>query len=231
MKLVVFDLDHTLVDLIAIHDEVTDELFREEYGVHARLTEIDYSGRSMTENLIQVARLKNISPERLGDSAGLLQKYEKKFSRKLPVRAGEYILSGVEKLLGAVARKGHLLALYTGDSPGIVQAVFKNTGLGKHFRIAVCGTQAETRDGLLRLAIGQAESIAGGQFTDSDVVVVGDSVRDIEAGRKVNARTIAVVTGFHSEEALREAGPDCLFKDLQDCDAVLGAIEGKPCNR
>lgn len=38
MKLVIFDLDQTLVDFISIHDEVTQKLFRRYFSVDARLT-------------------------------------------------------------------------------------------------------------------------------------------------------------------------------------------------
>ncbi len=38
MKLVIFDLDQTLVDFISMHDEVTQKLFRKFFDVDARFT-------------------------------------------------------------------------------------------------------------------------------------------------------------------------------------------------
>jgi beta-phosphoglucomutase-like phosphatase (HAD superfamily) len=55
VKLIVFDLDQTLVDFISVHDEVTQKLFRDFFGVDARLTEIDFAGKSLTENFRELA--------------------------------------------------------------------------------------------------------------------------------------------------------------------------------
>lgn len=63
MKLVIFDLDQTLVDFLSIHDEVTRELFKKSFGVDVRLSEIDFSGKSLTDNFGELARLKKTSKE------------------------------------------------------------------------------------------------------------------------------------------------------------------------
>ena len=46
IKLVISDLDQTLVDFISIHDEVTQKLFRRYFSVDARLTDIDFKSRA-----------------------------------------------------------------------------------------------------------------------------------------------------------------------------------------
>jgi hypothetical protein len=50
MKLIIFDLDQTLVDFITVHDEVTRRLFSEYFNINARLTEIDFAGKSLKDN-------------------------------------------------------------------------------------------------------------------------------------------------------------------------------------
>jgi phosphoglycolate phosphatase-like HAD superfamily hydrolase len=78
---------------------------------------------------------------------------------------------------------------------------------------------------MVRLAIDKAEKSTGRQFRDKNVVIIGDSLRDIECGKLFNARTIAVATGFHSQEELLKAGPDYLFDSLKDHRRVLKAID------
>ena len=58
-----------------------------------------------------------------------------------------------------------------------------------------------------------------------DIIIIGDSLRDIECGKLFNALTIAVATGFHSRDQLLAASPDYLFMDLRDYQKVLAAIE------
>jgi len=55
-------------------------------------------------------------------------------------------------------------------------------------------------------------------------VIIGDSVHDVECGIQLNALTIAVATGFHSELDLLSKKPDYLFKNLEDYRKVLKII-------
>ncbi|MDP2931780.1 MAG: HAD hydrolase-like protein [Chloroflexota bacterium] len=156
MKLVIFDLDQTLVEFITVHDEAARKLFRQFFGVDARLTEIDYAGRSLTDSFAELARRKNIPNDRVKPEE-LLESYEKLFAESIPRDAAGYILPGVEELLEALSRTGHLLALYTGDSKAVATSILSATSLDRHFRFAVFGTDAPTRAGMVQLALDKAE--------------------------------------------------------------------------
>jgi len=225
MKLIIFDLDQTLVDFLSVHDEVTRRLFKRLFNVDARLGEIDFSGKSLTENFRELARLKNIAEDVFQKkSHQLLESYDTTFSESLPSDARRYVLPGARELLSALSRTDNIVVLYTGDSPGIVNQVFRATDLGKYFKVCLYGTEVETRADMVRLAIQKAEKITGQQFKDKNIVIIGDSTRDIECGRLFHALTIAVATGFHSKVQLSAAGADYLFDNLKDYKNVLKAI-------
>jgi phosphoglycolate phosphatase len=225
MKLVIFDLDQTLVDLISAHDATVRELLKSYFGVDATLREIDFAGKSLTENMSELAKLKGIARGKFVEkSKSLLESYEIIFKSKIPPTASDYILPGVKPLLEELSRTNNLVVLYTGDSPGVTQCVLEVTGLGKYFKFSVYGTEAKSRLDLARLAIKKADQLAGVRFEGKNIVIIGDSVRDVECGNQLNALTIAVATGFHSEEELRGKKPDYLFKDLKDYRKVLKAI-------
>jgi len=224
MKLIIFDLDQTLVDFLSVHDEATRRLFKEFFNVDARLTEIDFAGKSLTENFNELARLKNIPTGRLPKKSQLLDSYENTFGESLPRDASKYVLPGAKELLNELSKTDHIVALYTGDSSEIVNQVFRVTGLGRYFRFCFYGTEVQTRADMVKLAIDKAEKPTGRKFRGKDVVIIGDSVRDIECGKLFNALTIAVATGFHSKEDLLEAGADYVFDDLTDYTKVLKAI-------
>ena len=98
MKLVIFDLDQTLVDFIPTHDEVTRNLFRRYFGVDARLTETDFTGRSLTENFSQLARLKNIPEDKVKENMQrLLDEYDRSFIENFPTNPSAHILPSAEK--------------------------------------------------------------------------------------------------------------------------------------
>jgi phosphoglycolate phosphatase len=229
MKLVIFDLDQTLVDLISVHDAAVQELFKSRFGVNASLHEIDFAGKSLTENFRELAGLKGITENEVAKkSKTLLQSYEKIFKAKVPSNASNYILPGVIPLLEELSKTSNLVVLYTGDSPGVTQSVLQATGLNKFFKFSVYGTEAESRVELARLAITRAEKLTGHKFQGKDVVIIGDSVRDVECGRQLNALTIAVATGFHSEKELMSRNPDYLFQNLGEYSKVVQIMEGLP---
>jgi phosphoglycolate phosphatase len=225
VKLVIFDLDQTLVELIEVHDEASARVFREFFHKEARLTEIDYAGRSLLESFAELARRKNIPEEELREkSQEMLQRYEQEFIDNFPDDPSPYVLPGAESLLKGLSERGHFLVLYTGDSARIADKVLSATSLGKYFRFSVYGTEVKTRPDMVRLAIERAKKMTKKIFEGKDIVIVGDSIRDIECGQQFNALTIAIATGFYSKEVLASLKPDYLFDNLKDYDKVLQAI-------
>jgi phosphoglycolate phosphatase len=225
MKLIIFDLDQTLVDFLSVHDEVTRRVFKKFFNVDVRLTEIDFTGKSLTENFSELARLKDI-PEDIFQkkSNQLLESYETTFGESLPNDATKYVLPGAKELLSELLKTDHIVVLYTGDSSKIVNHVFRATGLGRYFKFCFYGTEVATRSDMVKLAINKAEKSTGREFRGKNIVIIGDSVRDIECGKLVSALTIAVATGFHSKEELLKTEPDYLFNNLKDYRRVLKAI-------
>lgn len=225
MKLIIFDLDQTLVDVLAVHNSATEEVFRAFFNVKAKLTEVDFAGRSLVENFTELARIKGIPDERIKEVLPrLLAEYEMSFVRHFPRNPGRYILPGARRLLQELSRVGHLVVLYTGNSQKIVDKVLAATGLGKYFRFAVYGTEVKARADMVKLALEKAEKLTGRRFRDKEIVIIGDSIRDVECGRQFNALTIAVSTGFNSEEELLKAGADLVFSSLGNYREVLEAI-------
>ncbi len=227
-KLVVFDLDQTLVDFIATHDETTHRLFKNFFGVDAWLTEIDFGGRSLRDSFARLGALKGV-PEaevrRQGDA--MLACYDAIFPHLLPREdAAKCVLPGVIDLLESLFHTGDILALYTGDSAAVAQAMLAATGLGKYFRLCFYGTESLSRADMVRQAALEASRLAGKTINGNDIVIIGDSLRDIEAAREVGAIIIAVATGFHTPEQLRARRPDYLFPDLSDVRSVLRIING-----
>jgi len=225
MKLVVFDLDQTLIDLLPVHEEATKRSFRAFFGVDARLSEIDFAGRSLDVNFAALAKLKGV-PDGLfrKKSQELLRSYEVTFGEIIPKDASRYILPGATEILEALSKTDNFVVLYTGNSPRVVSHIFAATGLGRYFKACFYGTEVSTRADMVRQAIDTAKRLTGRDFKGKEIVVIGDSIRDVECGQQFGALTIAVATGFHSVAELSSYHPDYIFPHLKDYQRVLAAI-------
>jgi phosphoglycolate phosphatase len=226
MKLIIFDMDQTLVEVIGAHDEAASRVFKSFFNVEARLTEMDYAGRSLADSFLVLAGTRGIPESEIRDRMPrMLEAYGAAFAASLPTDASRFILPGVIPLLNELSGAGHFLALYTGDSPAVARAVLDATGLGGYFPYRFCGTEVAARTDMIKQAAEVAARVTGREFKGKEIVVIGDSVRDIEAGRVQGALVIAVTTGRHTRDQLAAAGPDYLFDTLADYRAVRRAIE------
>ncbi|MBI4334905.1 MAG: HAD family hydrolase [Chloroflexi bacterium] len=229
MKLIIFDLDQTLVDLIAIHDRSTREIFKKRFGVDARLTEIDFAGRSLVDNFLELARLKGLAASDVRRQIKeVLEAYERVFMANVPPDISRHVLPGALEVLDALSRTDNITVLYTGNSPRITSRVLQGAKLDRYFKFTLSGTEVGQRSDMIKLAIEKAGELTGKEFRGKDVVVIGDSVRDIEAGRPFGALTIAVATGFHSPEMLAEQEPDFIFHNLEDTGRVMEIVLEAP---
>ena len=60
----------------------------------------------------------------------------------------------------------------------------------------------------------KAEKHLGCHIDGSEVVVVGDTPKDVACGKYIGARTLAVATGGSSLEELNACGPDWAVPNL-----------------
>jgi phosphoglycolate phosphatase len=225
MKLIIFDLDQTLVDVIQFHDSTMGKVFRDFFQVEAKLTDIDFAGKSLVEIFPELAAAKSIPPDIVENNLQkLVDKYEQYFIQNFPSHAESYILPGAWELLTRLSKTDNIVVLYTGNPASIGEKVLTSTKLKMYFTFSFFGTEVKARADMVKMAIERAEQLTGRKFRNKDLVIIGDSTKDIECGKQFNAITIAVTTGFHSESRLREAEPDFIFPGLTDTTAILNAI-------
>jgi phosphoglycolate phosphatase len=91
-------------------------------------------------------------------------------------------------------------------------------------RVGAYGDAHEIRADLVPLARARAAAAYGGDFAGRATVLIGDTPLDIEAAQLAGARSIAVATGGFSAAELAAAGADTVLPDLTDTARVLAAI-------
>jgi len=91
-------------------------------------------------------------------------------------------------------------------------------GLWDVFGFGGFGSDAELRSDML--AIGRDRGLERLGVNAARVVVIGDTPRDVEAAAAIGAVCLAVTTGPHPAEVLREAGADLVVDRLDRPDAL-----------
>jgi phosphoglycolate phosphatase len=227
-KLILFDLDGTLVNVAPLHLEAFRVAMQAVYGVDVAgvLDRQSYQGDTQPNVVRAACRVIGLSPattEALLPDA--LRVASETTSALLGRHVGGMMLLGTVPLLEKLQQGGHVLGLVTGTISATAQAILEWAGLD-HFSVRACGDEGKERADLVRLAIHRAAPLMGPQADEGNLVVIGDAPRDIETGNAFAARTVAVATGSHSADELARYHPIVVLPSLGDVEAAFVAILG-----
>jgi phosphoglycolate phosphatase len=125
------------------------------------------------------------------------------------------VLPGVEQTLIALGEAGVMLGLVSGAMEGAARTKLVPANLNRFFIFGAYGSDSPDRAELTRLAIEKATRLHRG-LTPSQVFVVGDTPRDIDAAAAGGAVSVGVATGKYSVDQLVAAGGAHVLKSLED---------------
>lgn len=126
------------------------------------------------------------------------------------------VLDGVPELLAELEEAGHVLGLLTGNIERGGWAKVSYYGLAKHFQFGSWGDDHWDRNLLGPIALERANAYHGENFTAEDVIVIGDTCKDIACAHAIGAPCVAVATGSISAEDLEKCGADLVVDTLTD---------------
>ncbi len=223
-RLVLFDIDGTLLSAGRASREALTAALREIHPEPVPLDGYDFSGK--TDPQIVRELLAPLLPE--PGVAKAVPAVLERYLAHLPgcVARGTVTLKpGVRALVERLAAEPRItLGLLTGNLERGARAKLAPTGLSDAFRFGAFGSDDADRYRLPAVALERARRHAGRAFRGKEIVIVGDSVHDVGCGRGISARSIAVATGPTPAERLRAEAPDYLFSDLSDTGAVAEAM-------
>lgn len=95
-----------------------------------------------------------------------------------------------------------------------------------HFRVCAWGSDGPTRNDLPPVARQRYIDSYQRPIEFERVVIIGDTIHDVACAAAHGCRCLAVCTGGHNEEQLRQAGATTIVRDLSDCDAIIDWFVG-----
>jgi phosphoglycolate phosphatase-like HAD superfamily hydrolase len=213
-----WDLDGTLLKTGRAGLYAFEDALAEVTGVHSDLNVLSTPGLTdagVAELVLAHADVQP-TPELVEE---MLRAYERRLAGALPRRRGE-VLPGIREVLEDLAgRDGVRSFLLTGNTPAGARAKLEHYGLAGFFP---AGEGAFCVDGGSRSDIARrALPLAG----DAEAVyVIGDTPADVECGKAIGARTIAVASGWHSLEELAGCEPWALLERIPEPGAFRALI-------
>ncbi len=222
-RLLLFDIDGTLVNSGGAGMEALKRALKERFGIEDDLEDIEIAG--MTDSGIIVSILdKHKIPANAENVAAFLDSYVHFLSDELPLRKGK-LLPGILELLEKLkARKHVVLALLTGNLSRGAQLKLGHYGVWHFFEFGAFADDHSDRNQLGRFARARAKEKHGREFSSEEIDVIGDTPRDIACGKALGARTIAVATGTWTREKLAEHNPDILIDDFSDVERLIDKL-------
>jgi len=203
LRILLFDIDGTLLHTGGAGLLALRKIFGERYGVADPMDGVDFHGRTDPMILDGIAARHLGRAFRDGEAEAMTAAYLDALPgclEEVPYR----ILDGVVELLeGLAARSDVLLGLATGNFEAGAWAKLRRGRLDRFFSFGGFGSDSRERDELTRRALERGLERAG---SPESVVVIGDTVHDVRSARAAGADCLAVATGNATEATLAAEG-------------------------
>ena len=223
--LVLWDIDGTLLKGSHVATAAFNHALREVYELQTDPVRIEYGGKTDSQIALEVLGLHEIA------EAAALDRLERFHARYVALVQDAYdelcasvrVLPGVHQVIDALHAAGAIQSLLTGNLKPTAELKLRAAGLYDKLDLnaGAFGSDHRNRDELVPVARAKAAARYG---RPDQVVVVGDTPRDIACGKAGGARTVAVASGNWSAEELRQHSPDAILADLSNVEAAVAAI-------
>lgn len=211
-KYILFDIDGTLVNMHsgfmpALIERLLREIGREDVIIHGG----SYAGRTDRDIFTQLLQDNEID-------TGLYDDFRQRYIGLLDeMLTSSRIdrLEGTREAVEACLEKGHHIGLLTGNFREAAFIKLNRVELDTFFKEGAFGGDEADRNRLPEQAFGKAKM----QLPDlkpSDMVIIGDTPRDIACAKYFGCMSIGVATGPYSSEQLAGHQPDAVLESLAE---------------
>ena len=220
--LYLFDIDGTLVNIHSIHlraytldyaavvqRDVPDALLLRTFGMsEAEMHRVVFKdlGLPCYEGLIK----------KLIDHHARNFQYALENNRVVPLR-------GVVEFLSYLKLRQARIAVVTGNLEGPARLILERSGLRHFFDFVSCDDGESSRKQIVQRALTMAQE----RYAVQRVIVIGDTMHDVEAGKSIHAFTVGVATGNERVDTLKATNPDLVLESLREYEKIVDAVRKK----
>ncbi len=214
VRLVLFDIDGTLIRSGGAGEKAFAKVFASEFNIQNGTAGIAFAGRTDPSIVREFFRRYQIEAS------------EKHFRRffdsyvfwldQLLSQIDGRILPGVRETLSRFAAlpEPPAIGLLTGNIRLGAQIKLVRYGLWDHFQTGGFGDDHEDRNEIAAIARSRGEELLRRKLHGEEILVIGDTPCDIACAKAIGARVLAVATGSYPLARLQEQRPTWVLDDL-----------------
>ncbi len=220
VRLVLFDIDGTLVSTGGAGMKAFGEAFEAGFGIADATEKIKFAGRTDYSLFREMCRHGGI--DCTAENRELFfSHYLRLVDSHLDASKGGPF-PGVVRMLDELAAMpdAPALGLLTGNIREGARRKLDVYGMWERFAFGGFSEDSEERNLIAAAAAAKGGEYLECQLGGQEIVVVGDTPRDITCGKHIGARTLGVATGGATLEALRACEPDWAVADLTHLSAT-----------
>lgn len=223
MHILLFDIDGTLLHSGGAGQNAIERTLADSFGMTKPVDGIPTAGRTdrgITRDLFQFYDIEVTDEnwERFRDT------YTGHLETSLRELDGD-VLPGIRPLLDELQQRENVtLGLLTGNFRDGAWIKLRHFELDHHFEFGGFGDDHAERDDIAREVYRSLEKEHGSDIEPDRIWVIGDTPHDVQCGRAIGARVVAVGTGVFAMEELAASQPDHLFEDFSDYQRLLDMI-------
>ncbi|MGQ4388598.1 HAD family hydrolase [Streptomyces sp. SAS_270] len=223
--IVLWDVDHTLVDNAGVSKEIYAGAFK---ALAGRDAELPAPTEGRTDRAIMREMFVRHGLPVPGWSSVQRALEEAGRGREEDLRRRGRVLPGAEEALKALtAEPGICSSVLTGNISANARVKLRAFGLDALLDTAVGGYGEDSED-RARLVGSARERIRAAYDVPAAIstVLIGDTPRDVYAAQEAHAHCVAVASGIHSTDQLRAAGARAVLPNLTDTEGLVARLWG-----
>jgi phosphoglycolate phosphatase len=225
LRLVLFDIDGTLVHTGGAGVKAFSKVFATEFGATDGFERLKFAGRTDV-NLVREFFGFHRIPATTENFQRFFDRYVFWLDHILQ-QSHTQTCPGVPGFIEQLRKlpRPPLLGLLTGNIRLGAEIKLRHFDLWTTFETGAFADDHEQRDQIAAIARERGRRILAEELTDDQVLVIGDTPLDIRCARAIRAKVLAVATGGAKFEELAKHQPDWLARDLNDINArqLIGA--------
>jgi phosphoglycolate phosphatase len=219
IRLILFDIDGTLIKTGGAGEKAFAKVCELEFNVPEATKNLNFAGRT------DPAIVRDFFSE--FDIPATPENFTRFFSayviwlEKILVTLDGTVLPGARELVAGFAAMTHkpVIGLLTGNIKQGAQLKLGHYRLWDAFAMGAYGDDHEDRNQIAVIARERGSKMLGGPLRGEEILVIGDTPRDVECGNAIDAKVLAVATGIFSADQLRKYTPHRVVSDLTEVSA------------